>query len=352
MRILVIGGTGFISGRLVDRLLQVGHDVTTFTRGRSPGSTAQAPRVKRIHGDRTNPESLRSALGERSFDVVYDMVAYEGSDSDTAVQVFRGRTGRFVHCSTISVYMVSNEVQCPITEDQDHGPLMPHWPRNPFGMDYGIAKRACEDVLWAAHDEKDFPVTMIRPTYVSGPGDPVRRDHFWVQRILDGGPLLVPGSGDFAFQQVFVDDVVQPFVRVLDEPVSVGRAYNVAAEEIFSLNDYLQRLADLLDHRLELIHMDQEAFDDLTISSSADGDVFPFNTRRTAIFSLERICTDLGYRSTPFDEWMTQTVEWYLRHQRDSIGYERRSEEIEIARQWQRSGVDRLSTWKEGADVR
>ena len=351
MRIFVVGGTGFISGRLVDRLVELGHTVTVFTRGKTPVSSQSARRLTITHGDRTDDESLRAAVNRQTFDVVYDMVAYDGKDSGTAVDVFRGRVGRFVHCSTISVYMVSNEVQCPITEDQDCGPLMPHWPRNPFGMDYGIGKRACEDVLWSAHDAGGFPVTMIRPTYVSGPGDPVRRDHFWIQRILDGGPLLVPGTGDFAFQQVFIDDVVQAFVRILDHPASIGKAYNVAAEEIYSLNDYLAQLAELLGHQPELIHMEQAAFDRLPISSSGEGDVFPFNTRQTAIFSLERISRDLGYRSTPFDDWMTRTIEWYQALQRDSIGYEHRGREIEIARKWQQHSTRSLETWGRAHDT-
>ncbi len=346
MKILILGGTGFISGRLVGRLVELEHDVTVFTRGVSP-IPANFPSVAAVvRGDRADPESLRAVVNGRTFDVVFDMVAYTASDSDTAVQVFRGHLGRFIHCSTISVYMVSNDVQCPITEDQDKGPLMPHWPRNPFGMDYGIGKRGCEEVLWSEHDEVDFPVTMLRPTYVSGPGDPIRRDHFWIQRILDGGPLLVPGIGDFAFQQVFLDDVVQAFLLLLDHPDSVGKAYNVAAEEIFSLNDYLHALGALLGREPEMIHIEQQAFDALPISSSPEGDVFPFNTRRESVFSLDRIKHDLGYRSTPWDEWMNQTIDWYLTTGRDSIGYRNRDREIEIAARWRRHSQKGATGWR------
>ncbi len=334
MKIFVIGGTGFISGRLVDKLLDAGHSVTTFTRRSVPSSQSADGKLTVCHGDRKNADSLREALGRKSFDAVIDMVAYGPADSRTSIEVFGGRTGRFVHCSTVSVYMVSDQVHCPITEDQHDRPLMSHWPRNPFGMDYGIDKRSCEEVLWAAHDEEGFPVTILRPTFVSGPGDPARRDHFWIERILDGAPMLVPGSGDYAFQQVFVDDVVQAFVSVLGQPASVGRAYNVASEDVYSLNDYLLRLADLLGHSPALVHVDQEVFDCLALSISTEGDVFPFNTRRTAVFSLDQIKSDIDYRSTPFEDWMSRTIEWFGARGEHSLGYERRDQEIVVAEKW------------------
>ncbi len=335
MKILVIGGTGFISSRLVQRLLDAGHRVTLFTRGRVKSQIAKTDKLEHVYGDRTNEADLQRVFHHRTFDAVYDMVAYEPEESQLAVKVFRGKVGRFIHCSTISVYMISNEVRCPITEDQDQAPLMNFWPRNPFGMDYGIKKRQCEEVLWKAHDEKLFPVSMLRPTFVSGPQDPAKRDFFWIERILDGKPLLIPGSGDFAFQQIYVEDVAGAFTALLNFSVSVGQAYNVAAEEIFSLNDYLQALCKLLNRHPEFVHVDQEIFDRLPFSTHPQGDVFPFNTRHTAIFSLDKIKDELLYAATPFKEWMPITIDWFAKvfcgH---SIGYKRRQEELAFIARW------------------
>jgi nucleoside-diphosphate-sugar epimerase len=246
----------------------------------------------------------------------------------------RGKIGRFIHCSTISVYMVSSQVECPITEDQHKRPVMDFWARNPFGMEYGMKKRECEDVLWNAHDEKKFPVSMLRPTFVSGPGDPTKRDYFWVERILDGHPLIVPGTGEFSFQQVFVEDVARAFVSLLDHPSSVGKAYNVASEESYTLNEYLAMIAGMLHRTLDVVRVNQETFEELPFSRHRGGDVFPFNVQRTALFSLDRIKADLGYRSTPFHLWMPQTISWFAsRTGQHSVGYERRGEEVEFIRQ-------------------
>lgn len=346
MNVFVIGGTGFISGALVRRLLKDGHRVTTFTRGRTL-STARHERLVETYGDRRRRSDLERASGSATYDAVFDVIAYEPEESELAAEVFHGKTGRFIHCSTISVYMVSDEVRCPITEDQDRLPEMKRrFTHDAFGHQYGLNKRRCEDVLWSRHDPKTFPVTMLRPTYVSGPADPTRRDWFWIERILDGRPLLIPGSGDHTFQSIYVEDLAHLFVDLLDRPQSIGKAYNAVGEEIFTLNTYLDRLCRLLGRNPERIPIEEDVFDRLDISSNPRGDVFPFDTRRTAIFSLDRTKRDLDYRSTAFDEWMAETIEWFRSGQTGhSLGYERRDEEIAIARRWQagrRSLVEKM----------
>lgn len=331
MKIFVIGGTGFISSRLVELLLKAGHEVYIFTRGCSKKQIAKNDRLKVLYGDRNKWGDLKNAIDGNNFDVVYDFVAYQPLQSKICIDVFKNKIGRFIHCSTVSVYMVSGELRCPITEDQAKQPLMNYWPRNPFGMDYGINKRKCEDLLWEYHNEKIFPVSMLRPTFVSGPADPACRDFFWIIRILDGQPLLVPGSGDFAFQQVYVDDAARAFFALSENPSSVGKVYNVASEEMYSLNEYLQKLSRLLNRLPEIVHISQEVFDQLPISTHPYGDVFPFNTQRTATFSLEKIKNDLKFQSTPFEVWMEKTIDWVTSHQSEhSIGYENRGLEVKL----------------------
>jgi nucleoside-diphosphate-sugar epimerase len=330
MKILIIGGTGFISSSIADKLLKRGHSVTLFTRGKKQSDLNKGKNVNLFSGDRDKISDLKK-ISEENFDVVYDMIAYTPSQSETAAKIFSGKTGRFIHCSTISVYMVSNEITLPVTEDQYDKPLMEYDPRNPFGMQYGIDKRECEKVLWSFHDEKLFPVTMVRPTFVSGPRDPAKRDYFWIQRIMDGGPLLIPGRGEFKFQQIYVDDCAEIFCKILDNDISIGQAYNAAAEEAFTLNEYLTNLSRLLNKNPEFVHMNQVDFDNLGISYSNRGDVFPFNTRKDVVFSLEKVKEELDYKSTPFDEWMQLTIDWFIDvYKKPSTGYDLRDEELKI----------------------
>lgn len=335
MKILIIGGTGFISGYLVRQLIDAGHSVTILTRGLTKNPVFSHKDVTVIHGDRTNEQSLKNALDGSIYDIVYDMIAYRPEESETAIKIFKGKVRRFIHCSTISVYMISDQIRNPVTEDQDKLPVMPFWERNPFGMEYGILKRKCEDVLWNAHDERTFPVSMLRPTYVCGPNDPMKRDYFWMQRLLDGKPVLVPGSGDHAFHPVYAGDVARAFVSLIENDQSVGEAYTIAGGEFFSLNEYLHKLAALLDVHPKFKHIPQQVFDSLNISTYPGADVFPFNVRRTAIFSIEKIKRDLNFEPAPFDQWIQETIEWYrLSYTLDSPGYEFRSREVEIAQKY------------------
>ncbi|MCF7885909.1 MAG: NAD-dependent epimerase/dehydratase family protein [Candidatus Marinimicrobia bacterium] len=337
MDILVLGGTGFISSHLVRKLSKQNYKVTVFNRGKSRPCIKLPDNIEIINGDRDNEEDLINLMQGRKFDVAYDMIAYLPQQSLMAIDVFKGKIGRFIHCSTVSVYMVSNNVQCPVTEDQDQKELMDYFPRNSFGMNYGINKRDCEKILKKAHHPDDFPVTIMRPTFVSGPGDPTMRDWFWIERILDGQQLLVPGSGDYAFQQIYVKDVANAFAQVIEKEDTIGKAYNVASEEIYTLNTYLKKLGKLLDKTPEIVHIDQAMFDKLPVSQSRAGDVFPFNTRRTAVFSLEKIKKDLNFHSTSFNKWMKATIDWYRkRRSSSSIGYDKRDREIKLAQIWKK----------------
>jgi nucleoside-diphosphate-sugar epimerase len=331
MKILIIGGTGFISSKIVDKLLSRGHRLTLLNRGQTKSALSENKNLNFVHCERNDKRVLSDLASKQIFDVVYDMIAYDEKDSKTAIDAFKNRIGRFIHCSTISVYMLAKEVKLPVTEDQINLPLMKEFKRSPFGWDYGINKIKCENVLWKNHDEKSFPVSMLRPTYVSGPKDPARRDWFWIERILDGKPLLVPGDGNFRFQQVYIEDTADAFCKVIETDKSIGEAYNVAAGEAFTLNEYLSRLMILLNKSVDVFHINQQEFDNLEISYSPEGDVFTFNTRRDTVFSLQKIKEHIGYITTPFDDYMKTTIDWFLNeHKRHSAGYARRDEEIKI----------------------
>lgn len=337
MKVLMIGGTGFISSNIVKLLIEEGHDVTLLTRGESKTELFDKDKVSFVYGDRHDKEILTKLANENSFNVLYDMIAYTADESQMIIDVFGGKVPRLIHISTVSIYMVSDIIRNPIKEEDDKHPLMKFWDRNPFGMQYGIDKRKCEDVLWKAHNEGKFEVSMIRAPYVCGPHDPAIRDYFWIQRILDGKPLLIPGSGDYASQHVFVEDLAKSFVDLLKNGESKGKAYNIASEEIFSLNDYLDALCKLLNKNPERVNVDLDVFEKLPFSVSPEGHAFPFNTYRTAIFSIDRAKRDLNFQSTQFEKWIPDTIDWYLKeYKKDSVGYGNRDKEVEFVDKWKK----------------
>ncbi|MCF8260924.1 MAG: NAD-dependent epimerase/dehydratase family protein [Melioribacteraceae bacterium] len=337
MKILMIGGTGFISSNVVKKLIEEEHEITLVTRGESEIELFDKSKVQLVFGDRNNKDFLSGLVKSNTYDVLYDMIAYTENESQLIVEIFGGKIPRLIHTSTVSVYMVSDKIRNPIKEEDDKHSLMDFWERNPFGMQYGIDKRKCEAVIWQAHKEEKFEVSMIRAPYVCGPHDPMKRDYFWIQRILDGKPLIIPGSGDYASQHVFVEDLAQAFVDLLKYEKSKGQAYNIASEEIFSLNDYLDALCHILNNNPERINVDLDVFEKLPFSTSPEGHAFPFNTYRTAIFSIDKAKKDLRFKSTEFEKWIPKTIEWYLNiYKNSSVGYANRNAEVVFAEEWRK----------------
>ena len=101
MHILVIGGTRFFGRSAVEQLLAAGHRVTIFSRGNSRPPFWDD--IEHIQGDRTDADGLRAHLSGRSFDGVIDNQCFNREEAESVIEALRGRVGRYVVASTVSV---------------------------------------------------------------------------------------------------------------------------------------------------------------------------------------------------------------------------------------------------------
>src|SRR5262245_28445278 len=138
MKVLVIGGSGYIGGHVAERLRARGFEVTVFARGRTHAPFDE--RIPVIHGDRHAPGELRRAA-DLGFDAVVDVCAYRREETQAAVDAFDGRVSRFVHVSTVSVNQMTSGF--PLRESD---PLVVDPARG-----YGYEKAECERALNQAH---------------------------------------------------------------------------------------------------------------------------------------------------------------------------------------------------------
>ena len=120
--VLFIGGTGIISSAAAARAVELGHDLTVLNRG-SSSTRPTPPGVEVLTGDVSDPSSIRRALGDRSFDVVVDFVAFTPDQVQADIDLFTGRAGQYVFISSASAYQ-KPVAALPIRESS---PL-----RNPF----------------------------------------------------------------------------------------------------------------------------------------------------------------------------------------------------------------------------
>lgn len=123
MKILIIGGTNFIGPPVVRHLINMGHEVIVFHRGKTIAEIP--PTVHQILGDRSHLPNFKSEFEQISPQVVLDMILYTEKDALTLMNTFKGITQRVVAISSIDVYRAygvflgkeSGVVPVPLTED-------------------------------------------------------------------------------------------------------------------------------------------------------------------------------------------------------------------------------------------
>ena len=128
-----------------------------------------------------------------------------------------GRVGHYVAISTGQVYLVREGCPRPARESDYQGPLVPP-PQDAYDRaqwDYGIGKRGLEDALARAWQDARFPATRLRIPMVNGERDHFRRIERYLFRLLDGGPLLLPGGGEHRTRHVYSGAVAKGILGLL-----------------------------------------------------------------------------------------------------------------------------------------
>ena len=215
LRILILGGTGFIGPHQVRYALARGHQVTLFNRGRQK-ETWPGP-VEELIGDR-NSGDLK-ALAGREWDVCIDnptTLPFWVRDAGAAL---RGKVGQYIFISTISVYAASD---APGADES--ASLAPYTGKDALaetaqtlranvGDLYGPLKAVSE-----AEARRQFgeAVTIIRPGLIVGPGDETDRFTYWPVRLARGGEVLTPGDGADPVQFIDARDLAEWTVRTAE----------------------------------------------------------------------------------------------------------------------------------------
>ncbi|RJT06167.1 NAD(P)-dependent oxidoreductase [Halococcus sp. IIIV-5B] len=257
MRTVVIGATGHIGSYLVPRLLAAGHDVVSVTRGesepyRSPGSWAQ---VEHVSIDREAAEAegtFGDRIRELRPDVVIDLICFELDSAERLVRALDGEVQHLLHCGTIWVHGPSAVV--PTTEDQA---------REPFG-EYGRKKAEIEAYLLDVARRDGFPVTVLHPGHIVGPGwEPLNpAGHFSpevFERLANGDDLALPNLGLETVHHVHADDVAQAFEAALNNwSRAVGESFHVVSPSALTLRGYAEAVAGWFGRSADLSYLPWE----------------------------------------------------------------------------------------------
>jgi nucleoside-diphosphate-sugar epimerase len=336
MRSLIIGGTRNLGPSIVHALLQRGHEVAVFNRGQTRDDLPEE--VERLRGDRTDPEQLRRALGERTqggkeFDLVIDTTLYTGAEAQTAVELFAGRVGRYIFLSTGQVYLVRVGVERPYKEEDYPGPVMAEPPKSEVSeyenWRYGFDKRAAEDLFARAWTERKFPFSSLRLPMVNSERDHYDRIYGYFLRIQDEGPLLIPDEDGAPVRHVYGEDVVQAIMRLAESDLDRGCAYNIGQEETLSLVQFLELLAETMHCPLKLVPVPREELDREGLLPHCS----PFSGRWMSSLENARSKAELGMQYTPVSTYVKKLVSYFQAVRPHTVeGYAQRPREVEFAK--------------------
>lgn len=215
LRVLVLGGTGISGPHLVRELNTRGHKVTLFNRGKR--NPALFPNVETLIGDRNGPLDV---LKGRDWDVVVDNSGYFPRQVQATAQLLKDHARHYIYVSSISAY--ADLTPPGIDENYKLAELDDPNATEITNDNYGGLKAACERIVEQTFAEHQ---TVVRPSYIVGPGDSTDRFTYWPVRVARGGEMLAPGTPLDPIQFIDARDMAE-FMRMCVERGISGR-YNL-----------------------------------------------------------------------------------------------------------------------------
>lgn len=220
-KVLITGATGFIGGRLVEKLiLYHGADVRALVRNFAHAARIARFRLEMVGGDIADADAVDRAVAgcDAVFHCAHDLQNAQRNLDGVRVLAeacLRHGVRRFVHVSTISVY-----------EPLPDGDLDESSPVELCGWEYADNKLAVERELLRYADEHSLPVVVIQPTIVYGPFSkpwtigPVGQ--------LRTGRVVLPDDGGGLCNAVYVDDVVDALILAAQKDEAMGERFLIS----------------------------------------------------------------------------------------------------------------------------
>lgn len=332
--VLILGGTGDIGHFSALALREAAHRVAVLNRGVTADELP--PDVERLRADRSDSTSLQAALAGRAFDLVLDTTTYNGDEARQAVELFAGRTGRYVFISSGQAYLVREGATRPFREEDYPGPVIAapaHDSPDYESWLYGIEKREAEDVFAVAWTARRFPVTTLRLPMVASERDRRGRVQAYIARLLDGGPLLVPDEPGLPLRHVYVRDVADLVEGLVNSREGIGRAYNVSLGESTQLEEFIALLASLLRRPARIARSPRAELERRGLLP----DCSPFSGKWMSELDPDRLARELQGNTiyTAPEEYLLRLISDYRQRWQPGglvpAGYERRTEEVAFA---------------------
>ena len=272
MRVLILGGNGFLGPPIARRLLASGADVTVFQRGTAHG--VDVPRAMNvIQGDRNALDQSVDAFRRLRPDVVVDVIAFTQRQAEALMNTFRGISKRVVVLSSGDVYLANDIVfrrvegrlePTPLTESSPLRERLYPYRGVPVPSAYGIDWDDYDKILVerAMLGDSDLPTTVLRLPMVYGPGDSggrKRRFMSYVKRMEDGRAaiLLDRRTAKWRAPWGYVEDIAEAVRLCVENDRAAGEVYNVGEADSLDMADWVRHLATVMGWTGQLVFADE-----------------------------------------------------------------------------------------------
>ena len=326
--VLLIGGSGFIGGHVARALIDAGHRVTVLSRG----TKAVPAGAEALAADRGDAASLAAALEGRRWDHTFDFGAFDAPDIERLLLVPYAALGRYVMISSGQVYLVTDGATPPFRERDTAHSLKPEPPTDSdehAGWVYGTGKRRAESALLALRATHGMRATILRLTNVQGEGDVSLRLWAWLERLLDGGPLLLPDGGTMPARPLYVGDVARLAVRFVEGLTPRDAAYNLAQPDVVTVRSLIEKIAAIAGVAPRFV---DAPWDELRASGLPLW-FAPYASRWNSLLDPSHAAAEFGFAGTRLDDYLPAVVRWHLEHRpaESHPGYEFRARERAFA---------------------
>lgn len=295
-KLLIIGGSGFVSGTLACEAVAAGWAVWALTRGQRP----MPPGVTPLVADRKDAVAFAAAVASAgvTFDLAVDCIAYAPADAEADLAVLPNFARQFVLISTDFVYDPAKR-RFPQPDTTTHYVQQEN---------YGGNKRRCELAL--VNSKTTMPWTVFRPCHIYGPGSllgcspPDNRDAALLQKLRTGQAVPMVGA-NYLQQPIFARDLARLILSVKDNLAAHGQIFNSAGPDVIESVRYYQLIAEALGTTLKTT--------ELSISDylAANPDKAPFLCHR--VYDLSRLkAAGLRVPCTPVEQGIREHVQSLL----------------------------------------
>jgi 2'-hydroxyisoflavone reductase len=246
--ILILGGTMFAGRLLVEKLIAANlYQVTLFNRGKS--NHQLFPDIQQIHGNRES-DAIQQIF-EQHWDVIIDFSGYYPVTFQKLIQNLRGKVGRYIFISTISVFPMGEKEEQVINENSPTLECTEEQMNSTLPDAYGEKKAEMERILLA---EKELDSIIFRPSFIYGKYDFTDRFYYWLYRAKHAQKIILPETKSLSL--TYVEDLANAILNAIE--ISVHKKYyNAISQTNTSIEANLKTTAALLDKQIDILSADE-----------------------------------------------------------------------------------------------